>query len=220
MKFLLLPFLAAVLAASSFSQATAEIKVINKPDPKFPAEAIDPLYGSEIKVAVTVDKKGNVSDARSNGPLAPCSNLKDPIAKSIRQAAIDAAKETTFEPILKDGKPAEKDLMITYPLRPRTKPISDDEKKIIQAGVVSGKALSLPRPAYPAGARPLNLSGPATVQILIGDDGSVLSVAPVRGHELLLESAIEAACKARFAPTTLSGQLVKVSGTVTYNFVR
>jgi TonB family protein len=42
----------------------------------------------------------------------------------------------------------------------------------------------------------------------------VLSV----GQRYLREAAVQAAPKARFSPTKLSGQLVKVSGTINYKF--
>jgi len=41
----------------------------------------------------------------------------------------------------------------------------------------------------------------------------------VSGHPLLRGAAEQAARGARFSPTLLSGQPVKVSGVITYNFV-
>jgi len=41
----------------------------------------------------------------------------------------------------------------------------------------------------------------------------------VSGHPLLRAAAVAAARGARFSPTKLSGQPVKVSGVITYNFV-
>jgi TonB family protein len=58
-----------------------------------------------------------------------------------------------------------------------------------------------------------------TVQIVVDETGKVISAKAVSGHPLLLQSAQQAAYQARFSPTTLSGQAVKVSGVITYNFV-
>ncbi|WP_352431480.1 energy transducer TonB [Pyrinomonas sp.] len=49
--------------------------------------------------------------------------------------------------------------------------------------------------------------------------GRVISARAVSGPTLLHEAAVAAARQARFTPTLLSGQPVKVSGVITYNFV-
>jgi protein TonB len=57
------------------------------------------------------------------------------------------------------------------------------------------------------------------VQILVNEDGTVKTARAVGGHPLLQQAAVAAARKARFSPTLLSGQPVKVAGVITYNFV-
>jgi protein TonB len=47
----------------------------------------------------------------------------------------------------------------------------------------------------------------------------VISARAVSGHPLLQQAAVQAAYQARFAPTMLRGEPVRVSGVVTYNFV-
>lgn len=89
----------------------------------------------------------------------------------------------------------------------------------ISGGVLNGKAISKPAPVYPAHAKSAGASGTVFVQVVIGEDGTVESAQAAGGHPLLLEAAVEAAQKARFAPTLLSGQPVKVRGVVSYNFV-
>lgn len=91
--------------------------------------------------------------------------------------------------------------------------------KQISGGVLNGKATSLPKPPYPPAARAVRASGAVTVQVLIDEGGSVVSASAVSGHPLLRAAAVQAARGARFSPTQLSGQAVKVSGVITYNFV-
>ncbi len=91
--------------------------------------------------------------------------------------------------------------------------------KPVSGGVLNGKASSLPKPPYPAAARAVRASGPVSVQVLISESGSVISASAVSGHPLLRQAAEQAARGARFSPTMLSGQAVKVSGVITYNFV-
>ncbi len=92
-------------------------------------------------------------------------------------------------------------------------------KKIISAGILNGKAISLPKPVYPAMARAARASGQVVVQVTVDEDGNVISARAVSGHPLLQSSAVAAARQAKFSPTMLSGQLVKVTGVITYNFV-
>jgi len=89
----------------------------------------------------------------------------------------------------------------------------------ISGGVLNGKAISLPKPAYPAIARQAHASGTVVVQVTIDENGSVVSAHAVSGHPLLQAVAVAAARGARFSPTKLSGQPVKVTGVITYNFV-
>ena len=89
----------------------------------------------------------------------------------------------------------------------------------ISGGVLNGKAISLPKPAYPAIARTAHASGTVVVQVTIDENGNVISAHAVSGHPLLTAVAVAAARSARFSPTKLSGQPVKVTGVITYNFV-
>jgi len=91
--------------------------------------------------------------------------------------------------------------------------------KTVSGGVLNGKATSLPKPAYPAAARAVRASGTVTVQVTISESGSVISASAVGGHPLLQAAAVSAARGARFSPTLLSGQPVKVTGVITYNFI-
>ena len=56
------------------------------------------------------------------------------------------------------------------------------------------------------------------MQIVVDESGKVTSAKAVSGHPLLLQAAVQAAYQARFSPTLLSGQPVKVSGIITYQF--
>lgn len=89
----------------------------------------------------------------------------------------------------------------------------------ISGGVLNGKALSLPKPAYPPIAKAAHASGTVTVQVTIDENGSVISAHALSGHPLLQAVAVAAARGAKFSPTKLSGQPVKVTGVITYNFV-
>jgi len=91
--------------------------------------------------------------------------------------------------------------------------------KSIAGGVLNGKAMSLPKPVYPEAARAVKASGIVGVKVLIDETGNVVSAEAVSGHPLLRAASVEAAKEAKFSPTTLSGQPVRVTGVINYNFV-
>jgi len=89
----------------------------------------------------------------------------------------------------------------------------------ISGGVLNGKAITLPPPGYPAIARAAKASGNVTVEITIDEEGNVISARSVSGHPLLQAAAVTAARQARFTPTKVGGQAVKVNGVLVYAFV-
>jgi len=94
--------------------------------------------------------------------------------------------------------------------RPILKPVS--------GGVLNGIALSLPSPIYPETARRLRTAGVVTVDVVVDETGKVISAVATSGPSLLRDVAVQAALRARFSPTKLSGQPVKVSGLINYKF--
>lgn len=116
--------------------------------------------------------------------------------------------------VAKETKPVVEDDDDTAPVIKTPKPAP----KTISGGVVNGKAISLPPPPYPAAAKAVGAKGAVSVQVLIDENGSVVSANAASGHPLLRSAAEQAARRARFRPTQLSGQPVKVSGVITYVF--
>jgi protein TonB len=89
----------------------------------------------------------------------------------------------------------------------------------ISGGVLNGKAISKPTPAYPPIAKAARASGTVIVQVTVDESGKVISARAVSGHPLLQQAAVQGAYGTRFSPTLLSGQPVKVTGTISFNFV-
>lgn len=100
------------------------------------------------------------------------------------------------------------------------KPEEKPKVTTISLGVVNGKAANLPKPPYPPAAKAVNASGAVNVQVLIDENGNVVSAKAVSGHPLLRDAAERAACNARFTPTKLSNIPVKVNGLIIYNFTK
>ena len=90
----------------------------------------------------------------------------------------------------------------------------------ISAGALDGKAISKPQPPYPALAKAARASGVVTVRVVVdATTGGVVSADAVSGHPLLRAAAVAAARQAKFSPTIVDGKPVRVSGTLSYNFV-
>jgi protein TonB len=88
----------------------------------------------------------------------------------------------------------------------------------VSGGVLNGRAVSLPAPVYPDTARRVQIAGTVMVEVVIDVNGRVISAKATSGPALLRDAAERAAMQARFTPALLSGQPVKMSGTITYNF--
>ena len=87
----------------------------------------------------------------------------------------------------------------------------------ISGGVLNGKAIYLPQPQLPTGDAP---TGTVMVQVLVDEQGSVMTARAVSGPPALHVAAVNAARLARFTQTLLMGEPVKVSGTLVYTFNR
>jgi TonB family protein len=57
-----------------------------------------------------------------------------------------------------------------------------------------------------------------SVEVVVDETGKVISAVAPNGSAVLRDVAVQAALKARFSPTKLSGQPVKVSGVINYKF--
>jgi len=67
-------------------------------------------------------------------------------------------------------------------------------------------------------AKQTRTEGPVNIQILVDEQGKVMSAQVVSGNPMLITAAKEAAMRARFTPTILNGQPVKTQGVIVYNF--
>jgi Gram-negative bacterial TonB protein C-terminal len=93
---------------------------------------------------------------------------------------------------------------------------TDGKKAPINGGMLNGKAIYLPQPEGASS----EATGVVLVRILIDEQGTVIEARAVSGPQNLHAAAETAARLARFSPTTLMGEPVRVTGTLSYNFAR
>ncbi len=82
----------------------------------------------------------------------------------------------------------------------------------------AAKLISKVDPEYPPLAKQARISGTVLLQITVNEQGDVSSVKILRGHPLLVRSAVDAVRQWKYAPTILNGEPVPVIATVTVNF--
>lgn len=95
-------------------------------------------------------------------------------------------------------------------------PQDKQKKGPINGGILNGKAIYLPVPEAPSS----EAHGVVLVAVVVDEQGSVVEARAVSGPSALHVAAVNAARLARFSPTLLMGEAVKVSGTLSYNFVK
>lgn len=175
-----------------------------------------PLAPDKISTAPNALKpRPNGAFKISNGIEAEAQNFGS--SKISRDGAggglLQAAKIT--RQIADDAEPA--------PLPKAKKPAIDasanlPKKPPVSIGVVNGRATNLPKPLYPPAAKAVRAEGDVSVQVTIDEQGNVVSARAVSGHPLLRQVSEAAARSARFSPTFLSNQPVKVTGIIVYKF--
>lgn len=157
----------------------------------------------------TPDPKANANKDRNNAKQAPDLPSASNAATNLSAAPLDVKTPVSSNqavPMVKlDSEP---------PPTPAPRPIL----KPVSGGVLNGTALSLPPPVYPEAAKRSRTSGVVTVDVILDETGKVVSATASSGPTMLRDAAIQAALKARFSPTKLSGQPVKVSGVINYKF--
>lgn len=87
--------------------------------------------------------------------------------------------------------------------------------------ILNGRAVSLPKPAWPPIRVERGFSATVSIKVDIDETGKVVGVADMCDAPLILSTiAAAAARKARFTPTIVQGRPIKVKGIIQYHFIR
>jgi TonB family protein len=185
------------------------------------AQPVPAAGNTEAKAAAAklVDAKPQPVN-KPAGNLVVAGNNKPALAlPAINSAAIRSSAPSTSVLASNNAAPTSvKGTMVDLESEPPVGPTSKPLLKPISGGVLNGRAVTLPAPTYPDVARRMRMDGTVTVEVVVDENGKVISARAMTGPSLLRESAIQAALKARFSATKLSGQPVKVTGVINYRF--
>ncbi|HEY0004190.1 MAG TPA: TonB family protein [Pyrinomonadaceae bacterium] len=170
-----------------------------------PAAAVNAPANGKAQPAV----KENLASKPANAPAIPSAAPVDRtrmLSESSSVAAVGSVSSSDSAPLVKMEADA--------PAKPLPKPLL----RPISGGVLNGTAINLPKPVYPDAARQMRASGLVTVDVIVDETGKVISARATTGPGVLRDVAVQAALRARFTPTKVSGQPVKVAGQIAYNF--
>jgi len=151
------------------------------------------------------NKRGQKTPATIAPALPAASTSATKLASGPAEIRVAPVSPDTEVPLIAIDEP---------PPAPGPRPIL----KPVSGGVLNGTAVYLPPPVYPEAARRMRTSGTVTVDVVLDETGKVVSAIASNGPTILREAAVQAALKAKFSPTKLSGQPVKVSGVINYKF--
>jgi len=121
---------------------------------------------------------------------------------------------STFVCVAQDNQQSKTPVQILYGDR------TPDERRHgpLISGVLNMKVISEVLPSFPQKAKDNRIEGRVEVQLLVNEDGEVIFANPLSGPEELWAESVKAAVGARFKPTKLSGEPVKITGRVIFDF--
>lgn len=211
-------------------------KATSIPKPEYPEAAKAAGHEGVVYVKVTIDEAGNVVSAVADDQVRKVYKAskegesvadEQPVADILlRDAAERAAWNAKFSPTRLNGVGVRVSGTIVYNFvagkgddAVSEEAVSTSGSEPVAGGVLNSKAVTLPKPLYPVAARAVRAEGAVNVQVTVDEAGNVIAATAVSGHPLLRAASVNAAREAKFSPTMLSGQPVRFTGVVVYNFV-
>ena len=216
-----------MLATANIDQQTLELTALIAPVPvPQAAKPKDEPKPEKVEINKNVDIRKELIADVSRADLVPKTvSAKASDIPPVRKGVVTMVGGSNSNAIAPVAPGAGTGQIISAPTRveikdepPPAPPPKPTPHAPISGGVLNGKAVHLVQPPYPPIARSAHACGAVNVQITIDENGNVLSARPVSGHPLLQAAAGAAARGSKFTPTKLSGQPVKVSGIIVYNF--
>ena len=189
---------------------TAPASAQPAPTPSVPAAPAVVNASASAKLTSAAPAAQQPQQKSAAKPAPPAALAKSPVSGGVALGAPGAMPNAAPVASAQTGPLVRSDDDLPPPRKAPVRPIS--------GGVLNGRAVSLPAPAYPEAARRMQTAGTVVVEVDIDVNGRVISAKATSGPTVLREAAERAALQARFTPALLTGQPVKMSGTINYNF--
>lgn len=223
-----------LLSLSASAQTTpppdSGVKLLSAPVFNMSDAEVTAGIEGKVVMGLTVERTGEVKNVfPSAGPMWPCGARPVKALEELFARLNDHIHLSKFSPAIKNGSPVQSTISFAVDLdkapqligkvTPKSLEKVGSKPKQIAAGVVNGKAISLPKPEYPLAARSQRAKGVVSIAVLIDEKGDVILAGSTRGDPMLQGAAREAACGAKFSPTKVLNEPVRVSGIITYTFM-
>lgn len=108
--------------------------------------------------------------------------------------------------------------LVRPPPPPPVRPKPAREPTVVGGDVQAAKLIRRVQPVYPRLARQARVSGVVRLRAVISSAGVIEKLEVLRGHPLLVQTALEAVAQWRYAPTLLNGQPVAVITEIDVHF--
>lgn len=198
------------------SEGVLRGSALNRTAPEYPRAAKEQNVEGDVVIEITIDEEGKVSNARA---MSGHELLVD--------AALEAAKQWTFKPTKLNDQAVKVSGILTFRFKlgslaeaTASSDLAQIDENIVKRseGVIRGLATNRVSPEYPREAKEQNVEGDVTVQIIIDEEGKVVSAKATSGHELLQDVSVTAAKGWTFKPFELDGKPTRVSAELSFRF--
>jgi TonB family protein len=197
-------------------KATGDVKppkIIHMVDPVYPEDAKKQGIEGTVILEATADIKGKVQGVKVLRGV-----------DGLNQAAMDAVKQWTYEPMIIDSKPMPVVFTVTVRFRLKDKGPQKGTEGVAASdakGAGEGqepKILKKVDPVYPEEARKQGLDGDVIIEATVDEAGKVKEAKVLRGVDGLNQAALDAVKQWAYEPMMIDGKPKAVKFTVTIRF--
>jgi len=197
-------------------KATGDVKppkIIHKVDPVYPEDAKKQGIEGTVILEATADIKGKVQAVKVLRGV-----------DGLNQAAMDALKQWTYEPMMINGKPMPVVFTVTVRFRLKDGGLKTGAEGLAASdakGAAEGKGPKILKkvdPVYPEEARKKGLEGDVIIEATVDEAGKVKEAKVLKGVDDLNQAALDAIKQWLYEPVVVDGKPKAVKFTVTIRF--
>ncbi len=218
-----------MMGGGALSQAKAnetEARPADWPEFVLSSEAKEAGIDGKFQLGMSVSAKGKASNIRFfGGPMWPCGAKEPGEVEDVRRAVRQYFETAVFHPATKNGKPRSSEVQITFSLSKRftdardSKAIEENLKKGLFPSLV--EVIDIHRfaeevPQQLSRIRDSPSSRITQIQVLVDENGKVLSAGGFRAAPIFMQAGRSLACSAKFKPLTFRNTPLKMSGILTF----
>jgi TonB family protein len=158
----------------------------------------------------TQETVGNVPTPRSEAQISSQSHPLLPSQGEMPDMLVREVPPTSFLGLPEEAVSASSTVAITSRRSVKVPSAFNPQTQQPANNLVVGRLLKRVSPSYPDDAKEERIEGTVLLHAVIGEDGSVQSVQPVSGPQLLVGAALTAIREWRYGPTLFEGHRIQV----------